>query len=361
MHQALPLNDGTRFQVVRVGNRPLIALPSTSARVRRAAIWCYPAHSWKKVLVRSAISAAISSGISRLLWKNSLLPFDGPENSNLGTWLDAIRARLGQPDLKPVVVWPSRFSRGRIYVHLLDMKGRVRAFGKLALDRENSELIENERRALEDLHSRTLKRCKVPQILDSGRFGELASLVVETLPDNARVTNWATDLSLTECIREYSGETQTVPLAEIQQEGWWQEFQRISGSMAAFAALVHETSSDNVEVCRVHGDLNRTNVMRCGDEVWLVDWEQSCEQGPSLTDFLCIDVDQRWPATSRDPAASLANFLAAEWDRRGAADRRRVLMALAFLHAAGFPPASVLVQHWDRALRMGNLGRLSAK
>jgi hypothetical protein len=241
------------------------------------------------------------------------------------------------------------------------MKGRAKAFAKFALDRENSELIENERHALEHIHSRTMMRSKVPRILDSGFFGGKATLVVESLPNNARVTNWSADPSLTECIREYSGETQSVQLGEIQKLRWWQEFQRTTGSTPAFTALVQEQAAGNVDVCRVHGDLNRTNVMRAGDTVWLLDWEQSCERGPCLTDFLCIEVDRRWPATSRDPVTSLADFLGAEWEGRGAADQRRLLMALAFLHAAGFPPASALVQQWDQTLRNDTLGRLSVR
>jgi hypothetical protein len=263
--------------------------------------------------------------------------------------------------LRPVVVWPSRFSRGRIYVHLLDGQGRAKAFAKLALDRENSELIENEQRALERLHSLKLKRSKVPRILDSAYFGGQASLVVESFPDGARITNWATDPSINDCICEYSGETQTLSMSEVLKLRWWQEFQRTSGPIPAFAALVQETAAGNVEVCRVHGDLNRTNVMRSGDTVWLLDWEQSCELGPCLTDFLCIDVDQRWPASRRDPATSFANFLKAEWEGRSPDHQRRVILALAFLHAAGFPPASVLVQQWDQALRKGQHRTLSAK
>jgi hypothetical protein len=360
MHDALSLTEGKLFQVVRVGVRPLIALPCGSARVRHAAIRCYPSHSWKKVLVRFAISAVISSGLSRVLWKHSLLALDGPANGAFGPWLSAVRAGLGNPDLEPVVVWPARFSRGRIYVHLLDRQGIARAFAKLALDRENSELIGNEMRALNRLHSLKAKRSKVPRILCSVSFSGRASLIVESIPVDARITDWARDPSVNDCICEYSGETQTVPLGEILKLRWWRELQRTSGPIPAFAALVQEAAAGAVEVCQVHGDLNRTNVLRAGDAVWLLDWEQSCEMGPCLTDLICIDVDRRWQASSRDPATSFASFLKAEWEGRSPEHQRRVILALAFLYAASFPPASVLVQQWDQTLRKGRHRSLSA-
>src|SRR5580704_7087376 len=100
-----------------------------------------------------------------------------------------------------------------------------------------------------------------------------------------------------------------------------------------------------MEACRVHGDLNRTNVFRCRERYWIVDWEQSCKQGPKLTDTICADIDCRWPQTKLDPVSSLGAFAQAQFTEGDTQKFRNVVLALAFLFAADFPPATELIRH----------------
>lgn len=338
---------GHLFQVVRFGARPLLAMPSGGARLRQAAIRCYPAHSWKKVAVRSAMSAAVVCGLSGLLWRRTVLPLGNLTEGTFGSWLATVVERLHASDLMPVVVWPAQATRGRIYVHLLDHQGCSRGFAKLSLDQVNSESIRNECAMLERLSSLDLSLSRVPRILDSGFVAGHAYVVLESVPREARVSDWASDPPVDDRISEYAGDIRTMPFSQVEGLRWWQKFQEACGPIPAFAEAVRRGAAGGVEVCRVHGDLNQTNVLRAGAVLWLLDWEQSSEHGPCFTDAVCIEVDRRWSVSRRAPAASLRDFLEMQWKARPPEHHRRVLMALAFLCAAGFPPARVLVEQWE--------------
>ncbi len=333
-------------RLVRWAGRPLLTIPAGPSHVRQAAVRCYPAHTRKKRLVRTLLGWAVRAGCEGWLGDRAGLPIGTWDDQQMAEWTRQVSHRMGRSDLYPVLVWPADPDRGRVYVHLLDRQGRPAAFGKLAWDQSNGELLDNEAQTLHQLCPLPLRRIQVPAVLDAGTLGDQTYVVVQTVPENALAIDWDSPGELEDSLSEYSGPTARLTREQTAALDWWQRFQQWPDGPAEFRQAVERAVEAGVDVCRVHGDLNRTNVLRAGDAFWLLDWERSHRQGPCLTDRICMDVDRRWPQTQRDPKKSLAEFLAVHWTERSATYRRQVLLALAYLASVEFTPAIGLVREW---------------
>ena len=103
-----------------------------------------------------------------------------------------------------------------------------------------------------------------------------------------------------------------------------------------------------IEVCLAHGDLNCTNVLlsKTNDQVWLLDWEQSDHSAPILTDQVCMAVDKLWLANAQDASGNLKKFRDTFRYEDDSKKRGQIIMALAYLSAAGFPPALAMIEEW---------------
>ena len=101
-----------------------------------------------------------------------------------------------------------------------------------------------------------------------------------------------------------------------------------------------------IEVCLAHGDLNCTNVLlsKTNDQVWLLDWEQSDANAPILTDQVCMAVDKLWLANAQDASGNLNKFRDTFRYEDDSKKRGQIIMALAYLSAAGFPPALAMIE-----------------
>lgn len=336
------------FLVVKIGRRPLLAVPVVVGTARAAFVQCYPGHTWKKRVLRHLIRAAFWTGLAPAIWARCSSPVAEIPAVELEAWIEKIRQGLGGPQLQPVFVWPANAARGRIYVHWQDAQGNVAAFTKLALDAKSSGLLENERNTLEQLGGMQLQKSRVPRVLFSGRLREFFYLVVEVAPRDARITNWQTDLAIEENVREFAGVTRKRSRSEVEILPWWRPLMEYLDGDFSLERSVRNATKEGLDVCRVHGDLNQTNILRTAGEVWLLDWETSSDAGPCLTDTVCMEVDQLWPLTKKDAAKGLEAFLHKMWHVRGASQRQQTMLALAFLSMCAFPPALVLFEEWKR-------------
>jgi aminoglycoside phosphotransferase (APT) family kinase protein len=108
---------------------------------------------------------------------------------------------------------------------------------------------------------------------------------------------------------------------------------------------VNVAVDQGIEVCLAHGDLNCTNVLKIAsdDEVWLLDWEQSDHSAPILTDPVCVAVDKLWLANAEDTSGNLQKFKDTFIYENDPEKRTQIILALAYLAAAGFPPALTMM------------------
>jgi len=335
-----------KFHLISLGSRPLLAIPSHAPRLRQAAIDCYPAHTRKKRLVRVILQVLSRVGLIGRAFPARPLSLPGVGTIDFEAWMGSLCQQLEVSEACPVLVWPADPARGRIYLYLLDLKGDRVGFCKLGLDARNNNLIERERQALIHLQSMQLRHSRIPKLLASGDLKGASYIVAEMTPRNTRISDWHEDPSLDRHIAEYAGSGRLMERAEIEALPWWS---RIREKYAHHLALMNEVAAavdQGVEVCLVHGDLNCTNVLRNGNEVWLLDWEQSDRNAPCLTDQVCVAVDQLWLDHHTDPAASLRKLMQLFPVSENRIIRARVVMALAYLGSVGFTPAIAIIDAW---------------
>lgn len=338
------------FHVIKLGARPLLAVPAGVSKLWSAAIDCYPAHTGKKRLARKVLHGLAGVGLIRWAFPSQNLSLPRVGDVDFEAWMSLLGRQLNMTELQPVLVWPADPLRGRVYMYLLDKQGDKVGFCKLGLDAKNNALIERERQALEHLQSMELKLSKIPKLLAHGCLEEEieggAYLVVEITPTNARNIDWQSDASIEANIAEYAGSARVIDRAEVESLPWWPAVGAVIAERTSSIDEVNALLNEGLEVCFAHGDLNCTNVLRDEDQVWLLDWEQSDEAAPCLTDPVCIAVDKLWLANPQDAAGNLKKFKDTFACEDDLSKRNQIIMALAYLSAAGFPPALAMIDAW---------------
>jgi hypothetical protein len=337
------------YHVIQLRGRPAIALPVGPKRVRVAGLMRLQPNTLRRTLFRWGLRLAVESGLDVLLGSVPS-PLDARLEYNFAAWLEAVRSSLGERDAKAVVVWPPEPHRGRVYVHLLRPDTTPLAFAKLAFDADGDGCLAAEARALEALGTAGLKECRVPRVLDTGRFPVHRYLLLEPTPANARPVKPAHDAFPSACVQEYAGSPRVIQGNDLRQLPWWRKFRRRAGECPRFAEEVDRLRGSPVRVCRVHGDLGPGNMVRSGPELWLLDWEQSCPQAPESTDTISYYLGLRVRQVYRRPQQALQAFAARYLSSESSFTRRNVLMGLAFLHGAGFAVATQLTNVWNNDL-----------
>ena len=344
---ALP-QDPLKFHFIKAGNRPLFAVPQAPARLRNAAVRCYPAHTWKKRVLRDAFLGASRVGVARWLFPATNLPLPGVPAGDFADWLSDIQARIGSSMLLPMLAWPGDPTRGRVYLHLLDESGITKAFCKLSLDQPNDALIRHEGETLAGLAHLDLKLCRIPEVIATGRLGGHESLVVSRASNHARASDWQRDRPIDDVIREYAGTTRTLSREDACRLPWWSGLTGFCRDRPEFHANVNRAAAAGVQVCRIHGDLNQTNVLRDGDDIWLLDWEQSQADGPCLTDPVCAAVDYLCCLHPNDPHGNARKFRNRFLDGHDETTRNQAILALAYLGSVRFTPAIAIIDAWPQ-------------
>jgi hypothetical protein len=339
-----------KFHLIRLGSRPLLAVPCGKHSLWGAAIDCYPAHTGKKRLVRKLLHGLAGIGLIRCVFPARELSLPGVGKVDFEAWVALLCEQLHLAELQPVLVWPADPLRGRVYMYLLNKDGEKVGFCKLGLDAKNNALIKREQQALEHLQSMELKLSRVPNLLAhgnlNGEMGDGAYLVVEMTPADTRNIDWQCNAAIEANIAEYAGSGRMIERAEIKSLSWWPNVTRRFAGRSALMAEINVAVDQGIEVCLAHGDLNCTNVLLSGtnDQVWLLDWEQSDASAPILTDHVCMAVDKLWLANAQDASGNLMKFRDTFRYEDDSKKRGQIIMALAYLSAAGFPPALAMIE-----------------
>ena len=314
--------------------------------MRCSAIECYPSHTWKKRWLRRGLMMASRLGLLTVLFPARGIPVLGVSDAAFSQWLEDICRAMGWDSVYPVFFWPGDPNRGRIYCYLLDPNGVRVGFCKFGLDSTNNRLIQREARTMEVLKEMDLKHCRVPDVLRSGDLGEHAYVVIETTPRGARAIDWEEDEGIESLVAEYAGASYRIDRQELESLDWWVELTRVFGSSPGLMQVLTDLADQGGEVCRVHGDLNRTTVLVDGSETWILDWEQSYSNAPVMTDQICMAVDRLWLAGAGDAAGKLRQLQNTFPVLQDEKLRGPGVLALAFLGAAKFTPALTILLEW---------------
>jgi hypothetical protein len=336
------------YRLVRLAKCPIIALPANSRQMKLAGLRCYQASSIKRTIFNWGMRLATMMGVDMLLSEyidsslEPLLPF------NFADWLNSIGKFLGEPLANAVVVWPPQRDRGRVYVHLLNPDLKSIAFIKLSLNGYNDQLLQAEANALTELRTIGLQKFYIPSVLQKGSFQNFSYLILEPIPFNAKPVNLSWNNFPFDCVKEYAGTEQILQGKQLKDILWWKNFWENIEPESAFSQEVLSLHNLPLRVCRVHGDLIPANMVLVNSQLWIFDWEQSCTDGPKMTDeiifFLAINQRQ----ILSNPILGLRSFAARFLSQSSQEHRWNVVIALAFLHGAKMSAATKLVGHWDK-------------
>ena len=347
-------NRDDQYRIIRMGGRPIMAIPVASRRVRQAAARRYQGTTWKRAAFQRAVRWTITFGVDRWLWPVVDSPLGTSAELDVARfdfvgWLDELRSVLDAPTAVASVVWPPQVDRGRVYVHLLAADGAPVAFAKIAFDAANNVYLAAEASALRELQAMSLCECHPPTLLAEGLHGEQRYVVVEPLPAQAQPVTASWDSFPAAAVAEYAGHARRLAAEEVRQLDWWQTFQHSRDGGDAFTSELENVAQDGLEVCRVHGDLGPANlVLNAADQrLWLFDWEHYHRHGPKLTDLINFFVAVEHGAIFSDPTEGLRRLASYFWSVDSSFARQDVMAALAYLHTANIQAATILIDRWD--------------
>jgi hypothetical protein len=232
--------------------------------------------------------------------------------------------------------WPPQPDRGRAYLHLLDERGRARAFLKLA-NGADAVALERERVALATLAGGSWP-LTTPPLLASGEAGATRWLLTGPLPKVGRQRLKPGMAVPHNVIEEIRGGTRVVPPSGLETLSWWAGLKRpLEGVPEAFARDLEDATTDGVEVGRGHGDFCAHNVVNVAGRVWVFDWEEYAPDAPVDLDVVTFRLER---------GDDLAEVRGAPGERA----YRRFVMCCAFGLARDIPRFRVIVDGW-RGLR----------
>lgn len=334
--------DVSGFSLISVRGRPLILLPQGPRRVRLAAIACFPVYTRKRLLFQWVLRSFVRWGFN--VGSAVKDQIDQISPVMISQWIDFLKRNAKKELLFPVFVWPGDPHRGRIYAFLLDDLGEVHAFAKMALDSRNVELIRNEASVLRFFNDNPRPGLLVPQVIAFADAGQHATLLVEAVRGGK--PGMCPPASLDALLRVIQGRPIFISRTEVQACRWWQRFKSQAEVPKKFLDAVEHSLLDEINVCQVHGDLNRTNLVTSSQGIYVLDWECSHPMGPYLTDQITILLDVLWPLLQRNSEKAVAKFRAIHWDQQEQGHRNAVVLALVFLYGAGFTPSIKLIDAW---------------
>jgi hypothetical protein len=228
--------------------------------------------------------------------------------------------------------WPPQPDRGRAYLHLLDERGRARAFIKLA-NGKDAAALEREREALELLAGGGRHLTTSP-LLAAGEAGNTRWLLTGPLPPVGWQRPKPRKTIPRDIIGEIRGEPQVVDASEMATLSWWADLQeRLDGAPDAFVRDLQDAISQGIEVGRSHGDFCRHNLARTLGRTWVFDWEEYAPDAPVDLDVVTFRLER-------------GDDLAEVSGAPGEPAYRRFVMCCAFGLARDIPRFRVIVDGW---------------
>ena len=334
------------YLVFSFRGQDVISVPADSVELTRAGIELYVPSSWRRALYKAAMRLAHWVRAEGALATRSSTPVRSHPEFDFALWLGQVREAIAVGDARAVVRFPSQPHRGRFYVYLVSKRGEPLAFVKVSLDAENDRRLATEAEAIREMMQQPPRTFRVPRLLDVGSFESHLYLITEAIPCEARAarSRWAPIPQ--RCKNEIAERSSRIRV--VKDLSWWDKFVKESQGVRSLAAEVARESDRQIQVCRAHGDFKNTNIIVAGDQVWIVDWEDSSPDAPVGCDEISFFLGSRVRAITSNPravAAALGRRLSVEWDGRDAA------LAMAFLCTTGNEAHMLCAQHWDNVIQ----------
>lgn len=323
-----------------------MALPVSSKNLQLKAIGLYRSDTLKKLIFHMGIHVLINLGLSPLIFE-SLEDTAFKNRHQVDEWLPSMRLFFGCSDLKMFIVWPSESNKKRVYLHFMTREGETLGFAKVALSAEENENIQNESNTLNSFNTKGLTNFKVPKLLRDDWFGEHRYILLEPVPKEARPVRVFSEKVHMKAIHEFSRMQRAVLKQDLESCSWVRKYQSALQVNQHFTDdIFRMCQNQGIRTCRIHGDFGPSNVLTTKTVTWIIDWEESCVDGPCLTDIVSYILASRRKMVLRNPHKGL-RFLISEM-RKLPLDATKVdiAMALAFLHGSRFTLATKIIESW---------------
>jgi len=193
-----------------------------------------------------------------------------------------------------------------------------------------------------------LRTFHVPTVLAYGEEEGWSYLVVETLPGDARLIDHRRDRFPSEAVDEFGGPIREITRAELQRLDWWSRFEANCQRNRRLLELLQPADQVSIRVRRIHGDFGGENLFRACDGLWIIDWEESVELGPHLTDEVAYRLAGIHRVTGNDRRRMCQMFLKVFAATASPSRKADLLLALGFLDSARFKPASDVLSAWSQ-------------
>lgn len=345
-----PGSGDVAYRVFHFGGRPVLAVPDSPYRLRRASVARFPATTWRRMMFRMGMRCAVLTGLDRLALRRTAEPLPDRGDAALPRCLSLIDEHLGPSPSFPTLVWPPQADRARLYVYPLDLDGRARAFVKVGLDDANVEFIRREVAALRRFEQSPPRSFRTPRVLHHHEEPGLSVTIFEAVPDGARPTAEPGEDRLRPILDELS----QLSGSPIEQEldgasgpDWWQRFLGRMDIDDGFRNDLFQRLRSPVRLGFAHGDFGSNNILFDGDDAWLIDWEYADSQAPVLTDRLAFELGLHVRAHLADPVRGVRDFHARYLEGRPSTEQCDAMLALAFRISAGFEDALHMAREWD--------------
>lgn len=339
------------YRIFNMSGNPVFAAPADSRAIKLAGIERYQPFSLKRRVYRGGVRSMILLGADRYFSSVAEDPIREASGIDLSGWMDSVREALSVTQLDAVLFWPPQPDRGRVYVHLLDAAHQPVGFAKISFNDHNDACFANEAEAIRQLGAADHSHFKIPRIIQHQQPTpeSHAALIFEPIPADAKPIANGPEAMPLGCLEEIAGEARPMGSGGCFSLSWWPEFERRCKTIdPGFLETVSQTDSQDALLCRTHGNFTLGNMVRDStDMLWVFDWEESCDDGPRLSDeigfFLKTD-----PSRSRKDRQSLLSrfrerFLVDQPDRQ----RIDVMLALAFCSTVYANDAGAVITNWN--------------
>ena len=342
----------TDYRIYRMGGNPTFAGPADSAATRLAGIARYQPISLKRSLYRSAVRAATITRLDRFVSCREENPIVNYPAFNFFLWMDSIENKLGLGELSAAVIWPPQIDRGRVYVHLFDSDCSPVGFAKISFNDQNDISIDSEAKTLQSLHDAELQTFCVPAVLDyqSASFEQHAVLVTQPIPIDAKPLRKNLISYPTACVDEISGEYRPIGPHGFESLSWWNRFlDGCDGFSPEFVRELKEANLANTDCCRSHGDFGTHNMVKePNGDLWVYDWEESCEDAPILADEISYFLGVHRSSNPSKHQLLFERFRAHFFDKNNPQRRVDIMLALAFRSIVNRPSTDLIISRWNQ-------------
>ena len=324
-----------------------MAVPAVGKAARSAAINRYKVDTWKKRIVRSGMRGVLATGMDRLLFESSAHPLGPQSGVDVQTWLGEVRLVLSKSDLQAIFIWPPQSDRGRVYVHLVDALGNAYAFAKISYDEKNDVEFEREAAAIRRVMAFDCRSFSVPELLLCERVADSLTLIVSPLSNDAQPIDRDLSNFPQDAVLDFAG-----PLSEVDihdnQPWWWERLQMLaerSVGASRFLEVIQSLSDQPITTGFVHGDFGVHNILTANGSLFIIDWEDSSEAAPFLTDVIgfAMSVNSTAIINEEEKIVCMAPKITSESENL----RRDILLGLAYRFVSGFEDARQAIDEWE--------------